>query len=36
MVTARVRIGPEISLDHTGSNAQFGLQTLIGVAYNMR
>ena len=36
MVTARVRLGPEISLDHTGSNAQFGLQTLIGVAYNMR
>ncbi len=36
MVTARVRMGPEISLDHTGSNAQFGLQTLIGVAYNMR
>ncbi|HEX9603071.1 MAG TPA: hypothetical protein VF973_04910 [Myxococcales bacterium] len=36
MVTARVRMGPEISLDHTGSNARFGLQTLIGVAYNMR
>jgi hypothetical protein len=35
-VTARVRVGPEISLDHNGSNAQFGLQTLIGVAYNMR
>ena len=36
MVTARVRMGPEISLDHTGSNTQFGLQTLIGVAYNLR
>jgi hypothetical protein len=36
MVTARVRMGPEISLDHTGSNTQLGLQTLIGVAYNMR
>ena len=36
MVTARVRMGPEFSLDHNGSNSQFGLQTLIGVAYNMR
>lgn len=36
MVTARVRMGPEISLDHNGSNTQFGLQTLIGVAYNLR
>ncbi|HYV65522.1 MAG TPA: hypothetical protein VE964_04720 [Myxococcales bacterium] len=36
MVTARIRMGPEISLDHTGSNTQFGLQTLIGVAYNLR
>jgi hypothetical protein len=29
-------MGPEISLDHTGSNAQFAFQTLIGVAYNLR
>ena len=36
MVTARIRMGPEISFDHTGSNTQFGLQTLIGVAYNLR
>ena len=36
MVTARIRMGPEISLDHNGSNTQFGLQTLIGVAYNLR
>ena len=35
-VTARIRVGPEVSLDHTGSNSQVGLQTLIGVAYNMR
>lgn len=36
MVTARVRMGPEISLDLAGSNTQFGLQTLIGVGYNLR
>jgi hypothetical protein len=36
MVTARIRMGPEISLDHNGSNTQFALQTLIGVAYNLR
>jgi len=36
MVTGRIRMGPEISLDHTGGKTQFGLQTLIGVAYNMR
>ena len=35
-VTARIRVGPEVSLDHTGSNSQVGVQTLIGVAYNMR
>jgi hypothetical protein len=35
-VTARLRLGPEVSLDHTGSNSQLGIQTLIGVAYNMR
>jgi len=36
MVTARLRVGPEVSLDHNGSNSQVGVQTLIGVAYNMR
>jgi len=36
MVTARVRMGPELSVDHNGTNAQFGLQTLIGIAYNLR
>jgi len=35
-VTARVRVGPEISLDHNGSSNQLGLQTMIGIAYNMR
>lgn len=35
-VTARVRVGPEVSLNHTGSDSQLGVQTLIGVAYNMR
>jgi hypothetical protein len=42
MVTARVRIGPEFSVEpfreesQNRSNSQLGLQTLIGVAYNMR
>jgi len=35
-VTARIRVGPEVSLNHTGSDSQVGVQTLIGVAYNMR
>ena len=35
-VTARIRAGPEVTLDHTGSNSQVGIQTLLGVAYNMR
>ena len=35
-VTARVRVGPEISLDHNGSSNQLGLQTMIAIAYNMR
>ncbi|HWE25573.1 MAG TPA: hypothetical protein VG496_16675 [Myxococcales bacterium] len=35
-VTARIRVGPEVTLDHTGSSSQVGVQTLIGVAYNMR
>jgi hypothetical protein len=35
-ITARIRVGPEVTLDHTGSNSQVGIQTLLGVAYNMR
>src|SRR5438132_820617 len=35
-VTARIRVGPEVSLNHNGSSSDVGVQTLIGVAYNMR
>jgi hypothetical protein len=35
-VTARIRVGPEFSLNHNGSGSQVGVQTLLGVAYNMR
>jgi hypothetical protein len=35
-VTARIRVGPEVTLNHTGSSSAVGVQTLIGVAYNMR
>lgn len=35
-VTAKIRVGPEVSLNHNGSSSDVGVQTLIGIAYNMR
>ena len=35
-VTARVRVGPQFSLDTAGSSATTGFTTLLGLAYNAR
>ncbi|HEY6909056.1 MAG TPA: hypothetical protein VI356_06790 [Myxococcales bacterium] len=35
-VTARVRIGPQFALDSSGTGAQTGFITLVGLAYNAR
>ncbi len=35
-VTARVRIGPQFALDSSGTGAQTGFTTLVGLAYNAR
>jgi hypothetical protein len=35
-ITARVRIGPRFALDSSGTAAQTGFVTLIGLAYNAR
>ena len=35
-VTARVRIGPQFSLDSSGTGTQTGFTTLVGLAYNAR
>ena len=35
-VTARIRVGPQFSLDSSGTSSQTGFRTVIGLAYNAR
>jgi hypothetical protein len=36
LLTARIRVGPQFALDHTGETTELGVQAMFGLAYNMR